>query len=92
MDNLHNIILWYLVLINIVSFLLYGWDKCCAQHQWRRISEMTLLFAAAIGGSLGALAGMKIFHHKTLHLKFRLGVPLLLLAQAAGLIYLHWWK
>ena len=92
MDNLHNIILWYLVLINIASFLLYGWDKGCAQHQWQRISEMTLLFAAAIGGSLGALVGMKIFHHKTLHLKFRLGVPLLLLVQAAGLFCLLWRK
>ena len=49
---------------------------------------MTLLFMAAIGGSLGALFGMKIFHHKTLHLKFRLGVPLLLILQVAALIYL----
>ena len=92
MDNLHRVILCCLVLINIVTFLLYGWDKFCAQHQWRRISEMTLLLAAAIGGSLGALLGMKIFHHKTLHLKFRLGVPLLLLAQAAGLFCLLWRK
>jgi uncharacterized membrane protein YsdA (DUF1294 family) len=85
---MHNIVLWYAGLINVGTFLLYGWDKFCAQHQWRRISEMTLLFMAAIGGSLGALFGMKIFHHKTLHLKFRLGVPLLLILQVAALIYL----
>ena len=48
-----------------------------------------LLGLAAIGGSVGALVVMKLFHHKTLHLKFKYGVPLILALQVAGLVYLH---
>lgn len=51
--------------------------------------ELTLLGLAAIGGSVGALVAMKLFHHKTLHLKFKYGVPLILALQVAGLVYLH---
>ena len=54
-----------------------------------RVPELTLLGLAAIGGSVGVLMAMKLFHHKTLHLKFKYGVPLILLLQVAGLIYLH---
>lgn len=67
----------------------YGWDKLCAIRKWWRVPELTLLGIAAIGGSVGALVAMKLFHHKTLHLKFKYGVPLILLLQVAGLIYLH---
>ena len=53
------------------------------------VAELTLLGLAAIGGSVGALVAMKLFHHKTLHLKFKYGVPLILALQVAGLVYLH---
>ena len=50
---------------------------------------MTLLVIAMVGGSIGAMAAMRLFHHKTFHLKFKYGVPLILAAQIAGLVYLH---
>lgn len=71
----------YLVAVNVVTFALFAWDKYCATHGKWRVRESTLLFWAAIGGSLGAGAAMEICHHKTLHLKFKFGVPLLLFLQ-----------
>ena len=71
----------YLLVINIIAFTMYGIDKWKAQRNQWRISEKMLLFLAVIGGSAGALAGMYIFHHKTLHKKFTIGVPLILLIQ-----------
>ena len=71
----------YLIIINIIAFIVYGIDKWKAKRNRWRISEKMLLFLAIIGGSVGALAGMYIFHHKTLHKKFVLGVPLILLIQ-----------
>lgn len=71
----------YLAAVNLFAFFTYGLDKYKAKkHAWR-ISEAFLLLTAAIGGSIGALAGMRVFHHKTLHKKFTIGVPLILLAQ-----------
>ena len=80
-------ILGYLVIINIVTFVVYGIDKWKAKRGNWRISEATLLMLAVIGGAIGALLGMKVWHHKTMHLKFKYGLPLILLAQIA-LIYL----
>ena len=71
----------YLLVVNVVTFALFAWDKYCATHGKWRVRESTLLFWAAIGGSLGAGAAMEICHHKTLHLKFKFGVPLLLFLQ-----------
>ena len=71
----------YLVAINVVTFALYAYDKYCAQHGKWRVRESTLLFWAAIGGALGAGVAMEICRHKTLHLKFKFGVPLLLFVQ-----------
>ena len=71
----------YLVAVNVVTFALFAWDKYCATHGKWRVRESTLLFWAAIGGSLGAGVAMEICHHKTLHLKFKFGVPLLLFLQ-----------
>lgn len=71
----------YLVAVNVVTFALFAYDKYCAQHDKWRVRESTLLFWAAIGGSIGAGLAMNIFHHKTLHLKFKFGVPFLLFAQ-----------
>ena len=87
--DLHEIILPYLVIINIATAIIYGWDKLCAIKRWWRVPEITLLVFAAIGGSIGALLGMRIFHHKTLHLKFKYGVPVILMLQLAGLVWLH---
>lgn len=71
----------YLLIINIIAFIMYGIDKWKAHRKQWRISEKMLLFLAVIGGSAGALAGMYIFHHKTLHKKFTIGVPLILVIQ-----------
>jgi uncharacterized membrane protein YsdA (DUF1294 family) len=80
-------ILGYLVIINIVTFVVYGIDKWKAKRGNWRISEAALLMLAVIGGTIGALLGMKVWHHKTMHLKFKYGLPLILLAQIT-LIYL----
>ena len=83
-----NIVLIYLVAINIVTFFVYGIDKWKAKRSKWRIEESTLLWWAAAGGSIGALLGMKAWHHKTMHKKFKYGVPAILMAQIviAGVI------
>lgn len=81
--SLLHIALIYLAIINVVTFFLYGIDKWKAKRLKWRISEATLLGLAVIGGSIGAWLGMKTWHHKTLHKKFRYGIPLILIAQIA---------
>lgn len=85
----HNIAIWYFIIINIVAVAVYGWDKLCAIRKWWRVPEMTLLAIALLGGSIGAIVAMRLFRHKTLHLKFKYGLPLILMLQIAGLVYLH---
>lgn len=76
-----KMIVWYIAVSNLAAFLIYGMDKGRAKrHQWR-IPERVLLGAAAIGGSVGALAGMYIFHHKTRKMKFAVGIPLIFILQ-----------
>ena len=82
-----NMLFYYLIVINVVTFTVYGIDKLKAKQGSWRISEATLLILAVIGGSIGALLGMKIWHHKTMHKNFKYGLPMILLAQIA-LIYL----
>jgi uncharacterized membrane protein YsdA (DUF1294 family) len=82
--------LYYLIAINVVTFLVYGVDKVKAKRGSWRISEATLLILAVVGGSIGALFGMKVWHHKTLHKKFKYGLPLILLAQIALIALLVW--
>ena len=84
-----NIILYYLLAVNITSFLLYGIDKFKARKNLWRISEATLLTMAAIGGSIGAWAGMRLWHHKTMHKKFKYGIPVIIILQIALVVYLH---
>ena len=84
-----NIILGYLLAVNITSFLLYGIDKYKAKKGRWRISEATLLLMAVIGGSIGAWGGMRIWHHKTMHKKFKYGIPVIIIMQIALLAYLH---
>lgn len=71
----------YLGVVNMVTFALFAYDKYCAQHDRWRVRESTLLFWSAIGGALGAGVAMEVCRHKTLHLKFKFGVPLLLFVQ-----------
>ncbi len=82
-----NMLFYYLIVINVVTFTVYGIDKLKAKQGSWRISEATLLILAVIGGSIGAMLGMKVWHHKTMHKKFKYGLPLILLVQIA-LIYL----
>lgn len=79
-----KLILLYLLIVNAVSFLLMLADKQKAKKKLWRIPESTLLLSAAIGGSIGSLAGMYTFRHKTKHLKFTLGVPVILVLQMAA--------
>jgi uncharacterized membrane protein YsdA (DUF1294 family) len=78
-----QLILVYLIAINVVTFFLYGMDKWKAKRSKWRISEATLLGLAVIGGSIGAWLGMKVWHHKTMHKKFKYGLPLILIVQIA---------
>lgn len=71
----------YLLLINAAAFLLMLADKQKAKKNLWRIPEATLMMSAALGGSIGALAGMYTFRHKTKHLKFTLGIPAILIVQ-----------
>ena len=81
-------LLYYLIVINIVTFLVYGIDKWKAKQGGWRISEATLLILAVIGGSIGALLGMKVWRHKTQHKKFKYGLPLSLIIQIILIGYL----
>ena len=83
-----NIILGYLLAVNIATFLLYGIDKYKAKKGKWRISEATLLMMAAIGGSIGAWAGMRLWHHKTMHKKFKYSIPIIIIMQVALAVYL----
>ena len=83
-----QLILIYLLIINALAFLLMLADKQAARKNLWRFPESTLLTAAAFGGSIGALIGMYTFRHKTKHLRFTVGIPLILLIQIALTIWL----
>ena len=72
-----------------MSFFLYGIDKYKAKKGRWRISEATLLMMAVIGGSIGAWAGMRLWHHKTMHKKFKYGIPIIIILQVCLVVYLH---
>ena len=93
-NTLHSCLAYYLLGINAVTFIVYGIDKYKAKKAKWRISEATLLLLAVLGGSIGAWMGMKIWHHKTMHKKFKYGIPAILLIQIALMAYLHMnlWK
>lgn len=83
-------LLGWLLLVNFIAFVLMGLDKRRARREQWRISEKTLFLPAVLGGSLGAIAGMRLFHHKTKHWYFRYGLPALLALQV--LLGLFLWK
>ena len=84
-----KIILGYLLAINIATFFLYGIDKYKARKGRWRISEATLLMMAVIGGSIGAWSGMRLWHHKTMHKKFKYGIPIIIILQVTIAVYLQ---
>ncbi len=76
-----TLIIVYLVLMNLVGFIIMGIDKQKAKQQKWRIPEKVLFLVCAIGGSVGSILGMRIFRHKTKHWYFVIGMPLILLLQ-----------
>lgn len=84
-------ILGYLLFINIIAFALMGADKSRARRHAFRISERRLFVSALLGGSIGAIAGMYTFHHKTKHWYFVVGIPFILLLQIAAAVVLWRW-
>lgn len=94
-NSIYYFILAYIAIVNVVTFVMYGIDKLKAKKNWWRIPEATLLWMAVIGGTIGAWTGMKVWHHKTLHKKFKYGVPAILIVQlllVATAIYLLYFK
>ena len=79
-----------LIIINIITFFVYGLDKLKAVNHWWRVPECVLLGLAAAGGSVGAYLGMMVFRHKTLKPLFRFGVPVMIIVHAIVAIYT--WK
>lgn len=84
-----TVLLVWLAAVNVVTFAVYGIDKAKAKRGAWRVPERTLFLLPLLGGSLGALLGMKVFHHKTKHWYFVWGIPLILLAQIALAVWLY---
>ena len=85
--NLLHVVLIYLAVINVVTFFVYGIDKWKAKKSKWRIRETALLGLAVLGGSIGAWLGMKVWHHKTQHKKFKYGVPAIIIIQLALIVF-----
>ena len=81
-------LLWYLAAVNVVTFTEYGIDKRKARRGAWRVPEKTLILLPLLGGSVGALLGMKVFRHKTKHWYFVWGIPIILLAQTALAVWM----
>ncbi len=77
------------IILNVITFFVYGLDKLKAVNHWWRIPEWVLLGLAAAGGAVGAYLGMLIFRHKTLKPLFRFGVPVILLIQLIAAVYVY---
>ena len=87
---MNDYIYYYLLAVNILAFALFGIDKQKARRNLWRIPEKTLLLSAVIGGSVGAILGMRFFHHKTRKPRFAVGVPVTLLVQIAAVCLTQW--
>lgn len=79
--TVYGIIILYLAVMNLTSFAMMGIDKRKAVKKLWRIPESTLFILAIIGGSIGSIIGMRVFHHKTRHWYFVFGMPLILILQ-----------
>ena len=84
--KLLHVVLIYLVIINVVTFFVYGIDKWKAKNSKWRTRETALLGLAVLGGSIGAWLGMKVWHHKTQHKKFKYGIPAIIIVQLAIIV------
>ncbi|HWP80430.1 MAG TPA: DUF1294 domain-containing protein [Candidatus Acidoferrum sp.] len=82
---------WILLIVNAAAFAAFGIDKLLAKRGMRRIPEKVLFLLAALGGTPGAIAGMRLFHHKTKHRSFTLGLPAILLFQISLVAALFFW-
>ena len=87
MLQLPVIILSYLIVINLIAFILYGIDKKRSIRKEYRISERVLLWMARLGGGIGCWLGIKVFRHKTKHTKFRIVVPLWMFIWMAAVVF-----
>lgn len=82
----------YFIVINVIAFLTYGWDKHRAiKHQWR-IPEATLILLGFLGGAVGAMIGRKIWHHKTQKIKFKVCVPISLVVTILLMLAVLFWS
>lgn len=84
--EVRNLLLAVMIVMNVVSIIAMGWDKSCAKNEKRRVPEAFLMLLAVLGGSIGTLASMVLFKHKTSKPLFRFGVPAVILVQAALLV------
>lgn len=84
-----TVLLIYLAVINLLTFIVYGADKRRARKGKWRVPEKTLFLLPLLGGSIGALLGMRVFHHKTKHWYFVWGIPAILLAQIALAVWIY---
>ena len=82
------LLLFCIIGVNVITFVVYGIDKLKAKKGKWRVPETTLLLLAIIGGSVGAWCGVKVWHHKTMHVKFKYGIPLIMAMQAGLLVCL----
>ena len=82
------LLLFCIIGVNVITFVVYGIDKLKAKKGKWRVPETTLLLLAIVGGSVGAWCGVKVWHHKTMHAKFKYGIPLIMAMQAGLLICL----
>lgn len=89
LSGINNLILIYIAVINIITFILFGMDKSKAIKHKRRIRESTLLGLSFFGGAAGGLLGMYVFRHKTRKPYFLYGLPLMLLIQILSVYYLY---
>ena len=84
-----TVLLVWLAVINLLTFIVYGADKRRARRDKWRVPEKTLFLLPLLGGSIGALLGMRVFHHKTKHWYFVWGIPAILLAQIALAVWIY---
>lgn len=84
-----TVLLVWLAVINLLTFIVYGADKHRARKGKWRVPEKTLFLLPLLGGSIGALLGMRVFHHKTKHWYFVWGIPAILLAQIALAVWIY---
>ena len=87
--SVYTIIITYVITINLIAFFLMGLDKWKARKRAWRIPEVTLFLFAIFGGSIGSILGMFLFHHKTRHWYFVIGMPVILILQLAAAVLIH---